>query len=160
MATRSHKLPQDDFLSWLIKNQFITTQWLIQYSQYTLPSSWTSCRNWSLTKESYFCVWILWRDWKNLCQQRQDWSRPISILVAGIHHISFSSSSRGFIWRSEVQIFLQDWVNKCCVFQPANMCSAHRSLVEINFLMLKQLFAISLRSRPAFGWQPAFKSNT
>ena len=28
----------------------------------------------------------------------------------------------------------------CCVFQPANGCSACCSLVEINFLMLKQLF--------------------
>ena len=26
-----------------------------------------------------------------------------------------------------------------CVFQPANGCSTHRSLVEIDFLMLKQL---------------------
>ena len=29
----------------------------------------------------------------------------------------------------------------CCVFRPANGCSAHCSLVEINFLPLKQLFA-------------------
>ena len=28
----------------------------------------------------------------------------------------------------------------CCVFWPANGCSACRSLVEINFLMLQQLF--------------------
>ena len=32
--------------------------------------------------------------------------------------------------------------NDCCVFRPMNKCSAHRSLVEINFLMLKQLFAL------------------
>ena len=31
-------------------------------------------------------------------------------------------------------------VNKCCVFRPANGCSACRSLVKIDFLMLKQLF--------------------
>ena len=30
--------------------------------------------------------------------------------------------------------------NSCCVFRPANGCSAHRSLVEIDFLTLKQLF--------------------
>ena len=29
----------------------------------------------------------------------------------------------------------------CCVFRPANGCSARLSLVKINFLMLKQLFA-------------------
>ena len=29
----------------------------------------------------------------------------------------------------------------CCVFQPANRCSACRLLVEINFLMLLKLFA-------------------
>ena len=28
----------------------------------------------------------------------------------------------------------------CCVFWPANRCSTHHSLVEIDFLMLKQLF--------------------
>ena len=28
----------------------------------------------------------------------------------------------------------------CCVFWPANRCSAHRSLVEVIFLTLKQLF--------------------
>ena len=48
----------------------------------------------------------------------------------------------------------------CCVFRPANGCSACRSLVKINFLTLKQLFAlfytkksISLESlfRPANG---------
>ena len=32
----------------------------------------------------------------------------------------------------------------CCVFRPVNGCSAHRSLVEINFLTLKQLFAYFL----------------
>ena len=31
--------------------------------------------------------------------------------------------------------------NGCCVFRPANGCSARRSLIEINFLTLKQLFA-------------------
>ena len=30
--------------------------------------------------------------------------------------------------------------NSCCVFRPANGCSACHSLVEIDFLMLKQLF--------------------
>ena len=29
----------------------------------------------------------------------------------------------------------------CCVFRPANGCSVRRSLVKINFLPLKQLFA-------------------
>ena len=33
------------------------------------------------------------------------------------------------------------WVPCCSVFQPVNGCSACRSLVEINFLKLKQLFA-------------------
>ena len=28
----------------------------------------------------------------------------------------------------------------CCIFQPANGCSARHSLVEINFLALKLLF--------------------
>ena len=28
----------------------------------------------------------------------------------------------------------------CCVFRPANRCSACRLLIEIDFLMLKQLF--------------------
>ena len=37
------------------------------------------------------------------------------------------------------------WYNNvCCVFRPANGCLARSSLVEINFLMLKQLFACFL----------------
>ena len=32
------------------------------------------------------------------------------------------------------------YCHDCCVFRPANRCSACRSLVEIDFLMLKQLF--------------------
>ena len=35
-------------------------------------------------------------------------------------------------------------VYTCCVFQPANGCSACRLLVEINFLTLKQLFTYFL----------------
>ena len=27
-------------------------------------------------------------------------------------------------------------INSCCVFRPANRCSAHHSLVKINFLTL------------------------
>ena len=74
----------------------------------------------------------------------------------------------------------------CCVFLPANGCSMHRSLVEINFFDVKPFFPslreqnkekrkeshtktcnkrgvhqpIFPRSQPAFGCQPAFKSNT
>ena len=33
------------------------------------------------------------------------------------------------------------WQRRVFVLQPANGCSAHRWLVEINFLMLKQLFS-------------------
>ena len=35
---------------------------------------------------------------------------------------------------------LLEWVGICCVFRPANGCSACRSLIEIIFLTLKQLF--------------------
>ena len=80
-------------------------------------------------------------------------------------------------------------LHRCCVFRSANWCSARRLLVEIDFLMLKHakttfcvvlshnMFKItqkitkimfkkgvyqrfSLRCRPAFGCQPALKSNT
>ena len=56
---------------------------------------------------------------------------------------------------------------KCCVFPPANKCSARRLLIEINcFYILTSFFCIFWsqtffpRSRPAFGCQPMFKSNT
>ena len=32
------------------------------------------------------------------------------------------------------------FTSNCCVFRPANGCSARRSLVKIDFLTLKQLF--------------------
>ena len=81
-----------------------------------------------------------------------------------------------FIVYSELRFVLS---LSCCVFQPVNGCSARCSLVQISFLTIKQLFPspteqnkqkikgkqlkimqnmqILLRSRPAFGCQPAFK---
>ena len=41
------------------------------------------------------------------------------------------------IW---AQIFCERDSDLCCVFRPANGCSACHSLVEIDFLTLKQLF--------------------
>ena len=38
-------------------------------------------------------------------------------------------------------VFFKPFFNVgCCAFRPANGCSTRRSLVEINFLMFKQLF--------------------
>ena len=45
-----------------------------------------------------------------------------------------------FLAQKNINLFLSDY----CVFRPANGCSARRSLVEIKFLTLKQLFAYFL----------------
>ena len=39
-----------------------------------------------------------------------------------------------------LNVIILEHNKSCCVFPPANKCSARPSLVEINFLMLKQLF--------------------
>ena len=42
----------------------------------------------------------------------------------------------------EKPLSVRHWyLNICCVFWPAKGCFARRSLVEINFLTIKQLFA-------------------
>ena len=45
-----------------------------------------------------------------------------------------------FFLSKRFQLCLTNLADNCCVFRPANGCSARRLLVEIDFLMLKQLF--------------------
>ena len=44
-------------------------------------------------------------------------------------------------WHERLCTFKLSRLGVCCVFRPANGCSARCSLVELNFLTLKQLFA-------------------
>ena len=89
----------------------------------------------------------------------------INMVAIGLIQSGFSFNPKSCVKiKTAIKVF---WLNKisyllkyvqlivdCCVFLPANGCSARHSLVEFIFLMLKRKKHISLRS------QPALKSNT
>ena len=54
--------------------------------------------------------------------------------------INFVFHEMAFIHYVKHNIVISLFYRMCCVFRPANGCSAHSLLVEKDFLMLKQLF--------------------
>ena len=56
-------------------------------------------------------------------------------------HFSERKQSAEILFKAKAKWFEHgEKSDKCCVFQPANGCSACCLLVEIDFLMLQQLF--------------------
>ena len=56
------------------------------------------------------------------------------------------------------QLFFLVTNPKCCVFRPVNGCSTRRVLVEIMFLMLKQLFPSLKQLFPSFSVHKCLKN--
>ena len=63
----------------------------------------------------------------------------LELFAYPLEHFGYPQGLKTPVW--ETMPAKKHWLFiACCVFWPANGCSAHHSLVEIDFLMLKQLF--------------------
>ena len=113
---------------WILDNLVIRVHTVFCFSASTRPRI-----NWFMRQ-----VHSVHKDLEKLLQSNKRLMAaaiPVSFIHC-IHKVIINILNRYII------LFLYSLVSLvlCCVFQPANGCSAHRLLVKIDLLTLKQLF--------------------